>query len=155
MPDDGASGGDFRLPRRAPPPRAYFGGFARRPEAHEVTTYMRGYCAYFALAMHEEFGHQLVDMAVHIAVMDGEGAFWDIRGRMTESEVRDGIGAQVRITPTTEADVIELIAPGLMSDGPFSKRRLHDARALVRELAVAPAWNDGIDPADQSASPLR
>lgn len=129
---------DLDEPARLPsgPTRTYFGGFDRRPSRGEVQTYMRGDCAYFALALHALTGHQIMHFGDHFAVRDPEGNYWDVRGRMSATEVMDGLGKVVPDPVGPDAVKAEL-ETGLWSDGPLLPSRLQKTRKLVRELMAS------------------
>lgn len=118
----------------------YAGGFRRHPTTKETHRYMMGECAYFALAMARSIeGSQMVLLnGAHFAVRDPAGHFWDIRGRLSESQVWDGVlgaaqGHQIRLF--TREQVIAELATGIYSDGPYLAHRERQARRLVADLA--------------------
>ena len=122
-------------------PQAYFGGFLRRPSLAEVKRYMRGDCAYLALAWARlEPQAQLVEVArQHFAVCLSPGVYGDIRGRMTEAQLRDGLPDQALICPMDRDEVLALLATGVYSDGPYVPHREKVAQSLLRQLGVGPA----------------
>lgn len=127
----------------------YFGGFAYQPEHRLVSHYMRGWCPYFALALHDIFGWELIHTGAHIACKRPDGKFVDVRGVMTPEEFKNGLN----FDPYLETDKMaraEIIAD---MDGAFSFKcgffrdaELKKAKRLVKSLLPMPIMEsaDGI-----------
>lgn len=116
-------------------PNAYFGGFVRHPTPMETRKYMRGECAYWALAAHALMpGSALVaPSSAHFAVRDSQGYFWDIRGRMDEAQMKDGLAAGP-IKDITRDQVMSALESGVFSDGFYVAHRERQARKLIGQL---------------------
>lgn len=122
--------------------RPYFGGFTHHPAPTDTKKYMRGECAYLALAFHDVLGFDLVAIGgEHFAARAPDGRLWDIRGGMTEAEAVDGFRPGARIEPRTRDAVIEELNTGVYSDGFFVPSRLPRAKSLVRAL-----WAEALSP---------
>jgi hypothetical protein len=80
--------------------KKYFGGFKRTPTASETQRYMRGWCPYFALALHKVFGYRMLATNGHILAQAPQGDFVDVRGFMTDEEAHSGIGSS--FSPVSE-----------------------------------------------------
>lgn len=116
----------------------YAGGFRRPPVRSELQRYMRGECAYLALALASAIRPSEVVLLAqaHFAVRDHAGQFWDIRGRLTPEQVWDGLPPASRdLRVLTREQVMEELATGLYSDGPHVPHRERLARRLVADLA--------------------
>ena len=123
-------------------PIHYFGGFNRQPSTVEVNRYMRGECAYIALALNNILGDKSVLVSIgdtHFAVKDlRDGTYRDIRGMMTEDEVLNGFSSyhqeKVEIKEITRDDVIRQMDTGLFSDGFYVPHRERLAVKLMRSF---------------------
>lgn len=118
-----------------PDPSTIPTGFAYFPSYSDIHRYMRGECAYFALALHSLLGFELITVgAEHFAVRDPQGYCWDVRGRQSpEQFVKDIRGSRI-IEPTTVEEIKDLLSTGLYSDGPYLPSRLRKAKKLARYL---------------------
>ena len=118
----------------------YFGGFSDWPDRKDTMRYMMGECGYAALALQSMTGWPIFSIGgAHYAVRDPEGMFWDIRGRMTEDQVRNGVGSgavgnAISEEPATRDEILQEMAAGLNSDGPFVNYRFRKAKALFQLL---------------------
>lgn len=117
-------------------PTRYFGGFVSMPTHQETRRYMCGECAYLALALAQQWPTAtLLELAgCHFAVKDQEGFYWDIRGRMTEAQVQDGVRGTWYEQPVTREDVLATLARGAYSDGPYVPHREKQATTVLRSL---------------------
>lgn len=113
----------------------YFGGFLRRPKLEETAHYMKGYCAYFALAVHEAKGYDLVEVGAgdHCAARTPDGQYVDIRGIMHETEFLNGF-ADTTIRETTPELVLEKLRKGVHSCGYYHEPDMDKARKIVKSL---------------------
>ena len=114
----------------------YFGGFVKAPTNKETNHYMRGECAYLALALNSLLKESiLMEVAGrHFLVKDGDGFYWDIRGRMDVQQVKDGMVNNWSEHPVSRDDVLNILATGIYSDGPYVPHREKQAKSLLRNL---------------------
>ena len=123
------------LPPHRPEPVTYFGGFDRRPTRAATQLYMNCDCTYFALALNAVAGWRIVHLGAHMAARSPDGAYWDVRGRMTREQLMDNLGGDGEVTEITPAEAKAELETGYWSDGPFVPSRLAKAKEAVRSLA--------------------
>lgn len=115
------------------PVRRYFGGFSLAPTIKDTQRYMRGECAYMALALQSLLpGSQLWELGgAHLAVEDATGDFWDVRGRMTLAQAWNGI-AGTCMEPLTREAVIAQVDSGIYRCGLYTPKKERAARSFLR-----------------------
>ncbi len=124
---------------------AYFGGFKQTPDRSLTSKYMRGWCPYFALALHDVHKLQLVGLAEHFAAKLPDGRFCDIRGIMSEDQFLDGIADRFReYYDTSREEVINELESGFYKCGFFEESDLKKAKALVKKLLPSLPLTEGI-----------
>jgi hypothetical protein len=121
--------------------QTYFGGFAAQPDRSMTQKYMRGWCAYFALAMNTVKGLPIIYYGEHVANQTTDG-FADIRGVMSPDQFKDGLmGADVEKVSASE--LIGDMNTGRFKSGFFDEKELKKAERLVRGLKIT--LNEGFD----------
>lgn len=119
---------------------SYFGGFRVRPFMADTRAYMRGECGHLALAVHQQWpGSQIWNLGgSHFTVELPDGAFVDIRGKMTLEQAWNGLlGAQM--TPLSREEVISELDTGVYRSGFYSASAEQRAATLMRKLLPPPA----------------
>lgn len=116
----------------------YHGGFAFVPPHVERQRYMRGWCAYFSLALHDLNGLGFVRTREHFANRLPDGRFVDVRGLMDLDRFLEGLRANDRPLDIARGAVIEELNKGLYRCGLFSEADRQKARRLVRCLYPEP-----------------
>ena len=111
---------------------SYFGGFTRPPTSAETQRYMRGWCPYFALALHKTFGYDLLGCYGHITTRRPDGKFVDVRGIMNEPQVQSGINKE--FVPMTIDEVMEELETGEWKCGFFLDGDLTKAIRVAKAL---------------------
>jgi hypothetical protein len=111
----------------------YFGGFKSSPAPADTSRYMRGWCPYFALALHQLYGFEIFGMGAHFLTRRPDGMYVDIRGVMTEDQAKSGI-SNTEMYLTTSEELISEIDFGDFKCGFFSQNDLDKAKKLVKKL---------------------
>jgi len=109
----------------------YFGGFSEAPSRDMTNMYMRGWCPYFALALHDLLGYQMISNGEHFAVQHGD-QFIDIRGFMNQNEFLDGLHGSFH--PVSRNDVMNELESGAFKCGFFSESDLKKAIRVAKRL---------------------
>jgi hypothetical protein len=118
--------------------RMYFGGFTSPPQKELVTRYMMGECGYMALAFNSLMGYQIVEVGHHVVARDGDGFYWDIRGKMDAQQVVDGIrGDTLTFKEVSPQYVKDCMDKGFASEAYFMPSRAAKARNLVKQLIAS------------------
>ena len=121
---------------RKPKETLYFGGFKKQPPEAATLKYMKGECAYIALAFNALYGYEMCDFGVHFVAKDPEGFYWDIRGKMTSEQVVDGLNRFEGYQPKllTFEEIQRMMFYGLTSKGEFKESKLETAKTLIKRL---------------------
>ena len=121
-------------------PRAYFGGFLAPPLPKQTNLYMRGECGHLALAAQKQWpGSQIWRVGLgHFAVELPDGAFLDIRGKMSLEQVWSGLAGPEMI-PLEREQVIAELNTGVYRSGFYSEQAEKAAGALLRRLLPTPS----------------
>jgi hypothetical protein len=112
----------------------YFGGFNNSPDLAVVQRYMRGWCPYFALALHDIYGWQIIGCGQHFAARRPDGMIVDVRGVMTPDQFQDGINSHE--VEFSREDLIGDIESGSYKCGFYNERDLKKAKATIRQLII-------------------
>jgi hypothetical protein len=129
----------------------YFGGFNLTPAHSDTQRYMRGWCPYFALALHDMFGWQIIGAGEHFATRRPDGAMVDVRGVMTPEEFQSGIGSHE--VEFTREELIGDIESGAYSCGYFNINDLKKAKSLIKKLGIDNSLNEDISKLKYHKSP--
>jgi hypothetical protein len=113
----------------------YFDGFSTVPTPADTQRYMRGWCPYFALALHDLYGFEIVGAAEHFACRMPDGRFVDIRGVMTPEQFEDGF-TNAHVFDMSREEVVADIELGDFKCGFYNERDLAKAKALVKKLKI-------------------
>jgi hypothetical protein len=111
----------------------YFGGFNFAPTREQTIKYMKGWCPYFALAVHDVFGYSIFFSTPNHFLNVHDKKYIDIRGIMTEKQVSNGIISENFITISRQ-ELIDEINTGDYKCGFFNKKDLNSAKNLVKKL---------------------
>lgn len=109
--------------------QTYFGGFTHPPTRTVAIKYLTGWCPYFALAVHDLYGGQIVfAYGQHFGVQFGD-KFVDSRGITASDQWSD-------ITPISREEVMQEIESGRYKCGYYEERELTKAKRLVKSLGL-------------------
>lgn len=108
--------------------RTYFGGFKNPPTRSVAVKYLTGWCPYFAMAVYDLYGGQIIFNGQHFGVQFGE-KFVDSRGITAADEWPN-------ITPITRDEMVEEIESGHYKCGYYEERELAKAKRLVKSVGI-------------------
>ena len=112
----------------------YFGGFKASPDHSATQRYMRGWCPYFALALHDLYGWQIIGAGEHFAALRPDGMLVDVRGVMTPEQFQDGVNSHT--VEYSRDDLVQDIESGSYKCGFYNDRDLAKAKTLARKLVA-------------------
>lgn len=125
----------------------YFGGFRRPPTREETNKYMGGWCPYFALALHDLYGFELVAVGEHVLARNGDD-YYDVRGKMTEEQAKTDLGDSA-VRQSSKDELMQQMEEGTFSCGFFAQSTLNTATRLVKSLMVKPKLEESAAPYTQ------
>lgn len=113
------------------------GSYPSHPGWNAITRYMSGDCPFFALALHDVLGYEIVFTGAHLLGRDPDGGLWDVRGRHSPEAVAREFKVPVDDleTATSRSELVAMMDSGLFKCGLFTRSGLARAKRLLRDIS--------------------